>query len=59
MTKRKTSGTGRTRTYDCPVRKPSTARGPNYLAAEQAQEFVPAQVLIKAADLKKPRRPRP
>lgn len=59
MTKRKTSGTGRTRNYDRPARKPSTARGPNYLAQEHTQEFVPSQILIRAADLKKPRRSRP
>ncbi|KOX41411.1 hypothetical protein ADL19_31565 [Streptomyces purpurogeneiscleroticus] len=57
MTKSKTSGFPRTRNYDRPINKPSTIRGPNYLAQEHAQEFVPSQVLIKAADLEKPRRP--
>lgn len=57
MTKNKTNGTRRTRNYDRPVKKPSTIRRSNYLAQEHAQEFVPSQVLIKAADLKKHRRP--
>lgn len=40
------------RDYGTQVRKPSAARGPNFLAHEAQTEFVPETRLIKASDLK-------
>lgn len=44
--------TRKRRDYGTQVRKPSAARGPNFLAHEANTEFVPEIRLIKASDLK-------